>query len=88
MDLTAFGPYALNVRTNMSSYGPRARLIRAYSFPQAGVIKEINYRKDKLLTGAIEPALKSLRIGGETEARPIPSSKFVPSDKRSPELPK
>ena len=32
MDLTAFGPYALNVRTNISSYGPRARLIRAYLF--------------------------------------------------------
>ena len=30
MDFTAFGPYALNVRTNISSYGPRARLIRAY----------------------------------------------------------
>ena len=30
MDLTAFGPYALNVRTNISSYGSRARLIRAY----------------------------------------------------------
>ena len=30
MDLTAFGPYALNVRTNISWYGPRARLIRAY----------------------------------------------------------
>ena len=30
MDLTAFGPYALNVRTNISSYGPRTRLIRAY----------------------------------------------------------
>ena len=30
MDLTAFAPYALNVRTNISSYGPRARLIRAY----------------------------------------------------------
>ena len=30
MDLTAFGPYTLNVRTNISSYGPRARLIRAY----------------------------------------------------------
>ena len=27
--LTAFGPYALNVRTTMPSYGPRARLIRA-----------------------------------------------------------
>ena len=26
MDLTAFGPYALNVRTNISSYGPRARV--------------------------------------------------------------
>ena len=24
-----FGAYALNVRTNISSYGPRARLIRA-----------------------------------------------------------
>ena len=34
MDLTAFGPYALNVRTNISSYGPRARLIRAYNMPQ------------------------------------------------------
>ena len=32
MDLTAFGPYALNVRTNISSYGPRARLIRAYLY--------------------------------------------------------
>ena len=30
MDVTAFGPYALNVRTNISSYGPLARLIRAY----------------------------------------------------------
>ena len=30
MDLTAFGPYALNVRTDISSYGPRAQLIRAY----------------------------------------------------------
>ena len=30
MDLTAFGPYALNVRTNISSYGPRARLLKAY----------------------------------------------------------
>ena len=30
MDLTAFVPYALNVRTNISSYGPRARLIRTY----------------------------------------------------------
>ena len=30
MDLTAFGPYALNLRTNISSYGPRPRLIRAY----------------------------------------------------------
>ena len=30
MGLTAFGPYALNVKTNVSSYGPRARLIRAY----------------------------------------------------------
>ena len=29
MDLTAFGPYALNVRTNISSYGPRALLMRA-----------------------------------------------------------
>ena len=27
MDLTAFGPYALNVRTNIFSYGPRARSI-------------------------------------------------------------
>ena len=26
----AFRPYTLNVRTNTSSYGPRARLIRAY----------------------------------------------------------
>ena len=30
MDLTAFGPYALNVRTNISSYGHRAGLTRAY----------------------------------------------------------
>ena len=36
------------------------------------VIKEINCRKNKLLTGAIEPPLKSLRMGGETEAGPIP----------------
>ena len=26
MNLTTFGPYALNVRTNISSYGPRAWL--------------------------------------------------------------
>ena len=32
MDLTAFGPYAFNVRTNISSYGPRTRLIRAYDY--------------------------------------------------------
>ena len=30
MDLTAFGPYALNVRTNIFSHGPRVQLIRAY----------------------------------------------------------
>ena len=36
------------------------------------VIKEINCRKNKLLIGANEPALKSLRMGGETEAGPIP----------------
>ena len=29
--LTAFGPYALNARTNISSYGPQAQLLRAYS---------------------------------------------------------
>ena len=29
--LTAFGPYTLNVKTNISSYGPRAQLIRTYS---------------------------------------------------------
>ena len=29
------------------------------------VIKEINRRKDKLLIGAIESALKCLRMGGE-----------------------
>ena len=28
-----FGRYALNVRTNVSSYGPRARLIKAYYCP-------------------------------------------------------
>ena len=39
------------------------------------VIKEIGYRKNKLLIGAIEPTLKSFRMGppgGETKARPIP----------------
>ena len=37
------------------------------------VIKEINCRKNKLLIGAIEePPLKSLRMGGETKAGPIP----------------
>ena len=36
------------------------------------VIKEINCRKNKLLLGAIEPALISLRMGEETEAGPIP----------------
>ena len=29
MDLTAFGPYALNIRTNISSFESRPRLIRA-----------------------------------------------------------
>ena len=36
------------------------------------MIKEINCRKNKLLIGAIEPTLKSLRMGGETEAGPTP----------------
>ena len=36
------------------------------------VIKEINFRKNKLLVGASEPALKSLRIGRETEAGSVP----------------
>ena len=40
MDLTAFGPYALNVRTNISSYGPRAPLIRAYYWPIVRSIRE------------------------------------------------
>ena len=35
------------------------------------MIKEINCRTNKLLIGAIEPPLKSLRMGGETEARLI-----------------
>ena len=35
----AFGPYALNVRTNISSYGPRARLIRAYYKPSLLLMK-------------------------------------------------
>ena len=61
---------------------PESQTLR--SFLQAGdfifveniklidVIKEINCRKSKLLIGAIEPALKSLRMEGETEAGPIP----------------
>ena len=36
------------------------------------VIKEINCRKNELLIGVIELALKSLRMGEETEAGPIP----------------
>ena len=28
-NITAFGPHALNVRTNISSYGPQAQLTRA-----------------------------------------------------------
>ena len=36
------------------------------------VIKEINCRKNKLLISTIKPALKSLRMGGGTEAGPIP----------------
>ena len=61
---------------------PESQTLR--SFLQAGdfilaeniklidVIKENNCRKNKLLIGAIESALKSLRMVGETEARPIP----------------
>ena len=42
------------------------------------MIKEINCRKNKLLIGAIESALKSLRMGGETEARPtLKTGSFV-----------
>ena len=60
---------------------PESQTLR--SFLQAGefileeiiklidVIKEINCRKKKLLIGAIEPALKSLKMGGETETGPI-----------------
>ena len=36
------------------------------------VIEETMCRKNKLLIDAIEPVLNSLRMGGETEARPIP----------------
>ena len=57
-----------------------------HSFLQAGdiilteniklidMIKEINCRKNKLPIGAIEPTLKSLRMGWETEAIPIPKT--------------
>ena len=43
MDLTAFGPYAVNVRTNTSSYGPRARLIRAYYGIRSNQIRENSF---------------------------------------------
>ena len=47
------------------------------------VIKEINCRKNKLPIGAFEPTLKSLRMGGETEAGPIPRT----GSSRYPTLP-
>ena len=40
MDLTPFGPYALNVRTNISSYEPLARLIRAYYGRNADLVRQ------------------------------------------------
>ena len=36
------------------------------------LIKEITCRKNKLVITAIKSALKSLRVGGETGARPTP----------------
>ena len=36
------------------------------------MIKEINCRKNKLPIGAIEPTMKSLKMGWKTEARPMP----------------
>lgn len=48
--------------------------IAAENIKLIDVIKEINCRTNKLLICAIEPALKSLRMGGETEAGPIPQT--------------
>ena len=58
MDLTAFGPYALNVRTNISSYGPRARLIRAYYYLKGS----FNYLKNSqyLLPRLVKHDLKQV----------------------------
>ena len=48
MGFTAFGPYVLDARTNISSYGPRARLIRAF-------FSSFNYCADiKIETNDIE----------------------------------
>ena len=59
MDLTAFGPYALNVRINISSYGPRARLIRAYYRNVLWTTKEFygSMWKIFLVETAISPAV-------------------------------
>ena len=57
-------------------------IILAENIKLIDMIKEINCRKNKLLTGAIEPTLKSLRVRWKTEARPIPRTQFVPLAKR------
>ena len=48
MDLTSFGPYAFNVRTNISSYGPRARLIRGYYYLLLSSIHRVYYAALKM----------------------------------------
>ena len=46
------------------------------------VIKEITSRKNKLLINAIKLPLESLRVRGETEARPNSEDWFVRLAKR------
>ena len=60
--------------------------ISSFDIKLIDVIKEINYRKNKLPFGAIESALKSLRMEGEPKLDQF-RGLFVPLAKRFPGLP-
>ena len=60
---------------SLRSFLQAGDFILAENIKLIDVIKEINCRKDKLLIGAIESALKSLRMGGEPKPDQFRSSR-------------
>ena len=69
--LSTYKIFKFPERQTLRSFLQAGDLILVENIKWIDVTKEINCRKNKLLIGAIEPALKSLRMGGETEAGPI-----------------